>query len=325
LWASSFEGNRQTAYLNRLLPGATQWEEIREIDGFPGLSYLSIPTILQADDAGQVYFDFGAEVQRLNTDGSFTGITTSTTSVTLLFRLNPDGSSITATRVLNVADGPITFRFRAASGTSVRVISPARDLGTPYYYSSPNDGPLTAVRVQPGSFSEIGGAYPDGEGGWFVLNDGFGDRVRRISQTYGPTSVVPCESPTTATTTTTSTTSTTTTTTLPVGPIGFTGLISRLTTIGTSGDRLYNVKLIATGLTQGRAVTFQIVSVGHKPVIAAPDTVAGFHTITPSGTTASWDFNLTNPRGRFEARLFTDANGDRIPDDPATVKGLVIE
>ncbi len=116
------------------------------------------------------------------------------------------------------------------------------------------------------------------------------------------------------------------------GVIGtFVGKIKRLPLVTGSTDRKYTVSLDGAGLVSTVPVTFKILT-GQQPPVALTDSAAdtfdigsGVRSVRPPGTTAAWEFVLTNPRGRFRAQLFVDANRDGVADDVSKVKELVIQ
>jgi streptogramin lyase len=113
--------------------------------------------------------------------------------------------------------------------------------------------------------------------------------------------------------------------------VTLTGKIKRLPAVVGSTDRRYTVTLDAADLTLNLPITFRILT-GQQPGVALTDSSAeafdigpGMRSVRPPGSTARWEFVLTNPRGRFKAQLFVDANRDGVADDASTIKELVIQ
>jgi hypothetical protein len=88
---------------------------------------------------------------------------------------------------------------------------------------------------------------------------------------------------------------------------------------GPNGELRYGVKLIATALTIGIPITIRIASPGHIPAEGTTKT------ITPTTSTATWQFELTNVEGLFQAELFVDTNTDRQPDIGAVIETVTVK
>ena len=138
------------------------------------------------------------------------------------------------------------------------------------------DGPAPTAQ-----FSYPYGMAVDGSGNLYV-GDMVNFRIRKIANTTTQT--------------------TTTTTTVPAAAGTLTAKIIRLAN-SPAGDSVYQVTLKVSGVTSGADYEFVVPS-GHVPPDPPNDPQTQRHVERAVSGVVQWQYNVTNPRGIFTARVY---------------------